>query len=67
MFTPTPYPCADCGAETLPGFMVKHRLWRRYGNGLGVLCLPCLTLRVGRPLRRQDFLRCPLNRDVGLR
>jgi len=49
--------CEDCGKEP-ELYMVTDRLWRRSGmpTAAGGLCLSCLSARIGRPLRRRDFL-----------
>lgn len=70
--------CGICGKELDYGgwvflgmsedyYMVKAKLWKRYGNGNGDLCMGCLEKRMGRKLTRNDFTDClanDLNNDV---
>jgi hypothetical protein len=56
--------CQDCPEDTLGGdyYMVHNDLWNRaHPNRVGMLCLPCLELRVGRRLRVSDFTNAPIN------
>lgn len=41
-------------------YMVNDNLWRGFGNGQGKLCWTCLEERMGRPIKAQDLLICPL-------
>ena len=52
--------CIDCGIDTdqiEEQYMVHDDLWRA-GNPAerGMLCVGCFEKRLGRPLRREDFL-----------
>ena len=48
--------CADCGEEP-EQYLVRDALWRSAGMQIDDgLCLACLATRVGRPLRRRDFI-----------
>ncbi|MGE8063879.1 hypothetical protein [Pseudomonas sp. NPDC089569] len=58
------FACQDCPQDTLGGdyYMVHNDLWNRaHPNGHGMLCLPCLENRVGRPLQVSDFTDAPIN------
>lgn len=62
------HPCADCGIDTTKAgvydnnyYMVKDRIWDKYGVGEGFLCLECLQKRLGRPFRPTDFNDSVLN------
>ncbi len=57
-------PCGDCGKETAitDYYMVNFELWGKYGNGKDLLCINCLSKRVGRPLTKKDLLEgAPVN------
>jgi hypothetical protein len=41
--------------------MVTNKIWKRYGNGDGFLCLDCLEKRMGRKLKAKDFTDTILN------
>jgi hypothetical protein len=65
---PNPDPrvfCSDCGTNTCVAggdyYMVANDLWEEFGNGDGMLCLTCLSARVGRPLAIYDFTAAPVN------
>ena len=64
-------PCRDCGVDVAPGhrdqpselYMVHDELWAAAGmtpDG-GHLCIGCLELRLGRQLRRDDFVDALIN------
>ncbi|MGY6521515.1 MAG: hypothetical protein ACXIUD_07295 [Mongoliitalea sp.] len=59
------YSCQDCGIDTRKGksnfFTVTEELWEDYGVGKDFLCLSCFEKRLGRPLRKEDFLVSFLN------
>jgi len=48
--------CVDC-AENAGYYLVSNELWAASGLGPhhGMLCLPCLARRVGRPIAFDDF------------
>jgi len=50
-------PCWSCYKKTRNNdfYMVHNHIWRKYGNGKGVLCLDCLQKRIGRSLKEDDF------------
>jgi hypothetical protein len=60
--------CRDCDREDPEFYMIRNELWwaafgqKRGGTGkaAGVLCLACLTKRLGRPLIREDFGEPPI-------
>lgn len=60
--------CRDCGIDPVYIYMIKHETW--YGLGLGSrdnLCIPCLSKRLGRPLKDSDFTdeqHCLWNRYI---
>ena len=41
--------------------MVQNDIWKAYGAGDGMLCIGCLEKRIGRKLRRQDFIDLPID------
>jgi hypothetical protein len=52
--------CLDCGIDTVAigeyPYYLRDALWRRVvPSGRGMLCLDCLEVRLGRPLRQKDF------------
>lgn len=56
--------CVDCRKDTLGGeyYMVGNEVWAASGLGPndGMLCLNCLSRRIGRILRPEDFTAmCP--------
>jgi hypothetical protein len=52
--------CRDC--EGLDWYMVRTSVWRHAGlKPDDHCCRACLALRLKRPLRPDDFTRCPLN------
>jgi hypothetical protein len=58
------FDCSDCGIHTAEYgeyYMVHDELWRKHGAGDGMLCLSCLTGRIGRELTAQDFTNAPIN------
>lgn len=78
------YWCFDCGAAKPAPYMVHHALWA-YAFGVsrsperpqpalkaGILCLPCLSKRLGRPITEADLipglpinnLNHPINRPL---
>ena len=57
--------CRDCGADCT-AYIVHDRVWGLTGLAYAdsVLCLDCLSHRLGRPLRLDDFpMEVPLNRE----
>jgi hypothetical protein len=51
--------CMDCGQDTEASgkYMLEDRLWRQINPFIiGVMCLPCVENRLGRPLYPSDFL-----------
>jgi transcriptional regulator with XRE-family HTH domain len=59
------FKCCGCGVCTLRNnhfYMVTDEIWTQYGAGHGMLCLDCLTGRMGRKLELQDLSEAPLNR-----
>jgi hypothetical protein len=59
-----PY-CLDCGVDTIEigqyPYAVVDEVWHEavpastVPAGTGMLCIPCLEKRIGRPLKREDF------------
>jgi hypothetical protein len=52
--------CLDCGIDTLAigeyPYHLRDELWHAVvPSGRGMLCLECLEVRLGRPLRKKDF------------
>jgi hypothetical protein len=55
--------CIDCGIDTIAigeFYAVCDTVWARSGLGEndGMLCVGCLERRIGRKLRRADFIVC---------
>jgi len=59
------FDCIDCNVDTYETneyYMVHDHLWATAtGNSKGMLCLDCLSSRLGRALRVEDFTNCLLN------
>ena len=55
------FSCEDCGSDYDEHYMVQNDIWKAYGAGDGMLCIGCLEKRIGRKLRRQDFIDLPIN------
>lgn len=56
--------CQDCSISTIGDnyYMIQHKLWKRvHPNYVGMLCLGCLEVRLGRPLIKADFIKAPVN------
>ena len=54
--------CLDCGLDTIVigeyPYNLRDDLWNAIvPGGRGMLCLDCLEVRLGRPLRKNDFGR----------
>jgi len=54
--------CRDCG-EQHGSYMVQQSVWREAMRQSSVrfLCLPCLELRIGRPVMSEDLVERPIN------
>lgn len=52
-----------CGKESLHCglYMVQDDLWETYGNRDGIMCLDCLSNKLQRLLRPEDFKDVPAN------
>lgn len=51
--------CVDCGIEDPELYFINNDIWFRYvpkSKQSRVLCLSCLQKRVGRDLKKSDFL-----------
>ena len=58
--------CLGCGTEGGVSYMVRNDVWALTGLAYadGVLCLGCLSHRLDRPVRLDDFpMEVPLNRE----
>ena len=53
--------CEDCASDYDEYYMVQNDIWKAYGAGEGMFCIGCLEKRMGRKLRRQDFIDLPIN------
>jgi len=54
--------CLDCQCDThLEYYMVKDKLWKKYGAGEAMLCIGCLEVRMSRQLEPNDFTNYPIN------
>jgi Protein of unknown function (DUF2695) len=58
------FSCKDCGCDYDENYMVHEKLWKTHGVGDDHLCIGCLEKRIGRQLRRQDFIDAPINEIV---
>ena len=60
------FQCKDCAIDTGKAhehYFVNDALWNAAGMGkVGMLCIGCLELRIGRELTPNDFTACYLNR-----
>lgn len=68
-------PCMDCGVDTTPctgkrgcrhagrwdWYMVTAEVWAVANADSGFLCIPCLEVRLGRPVVSSDFAAAPVN------
>lgn len=54
--------CAHCGRYT-EHFMVHNAVWSaaNLGREMKIICLHCLSRRLGRKLTRDDFTPAPVN------
>jgi hypothetical protein len=61
--------CEDCNDWIRPSktFMVTDELWEEYGVGEKQLCVKCFENRLKRPLEKDDFLECFINRENGFK
>lgn len=60
--------CVLCGVNTYQigeYYMVRKRLWDKYGAGDEMLCVGCLERQMGRKLKAADFIRCEVNTAMG--
>ena len=59
------FDCMDCNVNTLEideYYMLQDNVWKlATGGSDGMLCFDCLRGRLGRALRRDDFIDCLLN------
>ena len=58
--------CADCGCKkgSAAYYMVRDEVWAQAGGGRSLLCLCCLSARLGRKLQRDDFNEAPINEAI---
>jgi len=56
--------CQDCKCYHYEAayYMVTDKVWQASGVINGLLCLYCLTKRIGRKLVRDDFTSAPCNK-----
>ena len=60
--------CLDCGFDTYYGeyYMLADKLWLQANPKIdGMLCIGCVEKRLGRKLKKEDFINCPLNSFSG--
>lgn len=60
----TKFICLDCYIDTMEDhyYMVHNIVWlQAHPKEHGMLCLDCLSARLGRALRAKDFIQCPIN------
>lgn len=60
------FQCVDCFADTMKNdyYMVRDDLWSKYGSGETMLCIECLSKRIGRPLRASDLTPILMNDSI---
>jgi hypothetical protein len=56
--------CGDCKSSNARIFALHDLLWCWYVPGPDFLCLACAAMRLGRPVRPDDFKLVPCNRWV---
>jgi len=58
--------CADCGCKKgeRSYYMVWDTVWEEGKGGRDVLCMSCLSDRLGRKLQRADFNEAPVNKAI---
>lgn len=60
-----PFVCRDCGVNTALNeeyYMLTTEVWRETVPDLvGMLCINCIELRLGRQLWPEDFMDSPIN------
>ncbi len=60
-----PFVCLDCGANTSLNeeyYMLTSEVWKEAVPDLvGMLCINCVELRLGRQLWPEDFMDSPIN------
>lgn len=63
-----PFLCVDCKLCTFHGeyYSVKPDIWALTGlaEDGGMLCIGDLEKRIGRALKKEDFLECPLTESL---
>lgn len=53
-------PCNDCRRRS-ESYLVRDKVWNKAGmTVLGFLCVRCLEKRLGRQLRKADYLTTPV-------
>ena len=58
--------CVDCRCFRYEAayYMVHDAVWQEAKGGTNLLCLRCLSQRLGRKLIRADFTDAPCNRPL---
>ena len=58
--------CIGCGCFRYEAayYMVSDAIWKQINGGTDLLCLYCLTQRLGRKLTRDDFSSAPCNTPI---
>ena len=58
--------CADCNSlkYEVAYYMVNDIVWVDVNGGNSLLCLYCLSKRLGRKLTRSDFKDIPMNKPI---
>lgn len=54
--------CKDCREHSY-GAMFQNAIWKEAGMKRGLLCFPCMEKRLGRRLKEDDLVWCPLTWD----
>lgn len=61
----------DCGVDTVECdyYMVQDWLWKQAAGNRHkeMLCIQCLSIRLGRRLTEEDFTDCSLNYSMGFK
>jgi hypothetical protein len=57
--------CAECGISCREDYyMLEHTVWDKIAKRNELLHLKCVEKRLGRKLRKSDFMDIPFNKEV---
>lgn len=55
--------CNDCGMVQPADYMIEDYIWETVASKKGcILCVDCVSTRLGRKLRLSDFTNVPVNK-----